>query len=133
MRDIPKDMWRNSAYRYDREKKQPYWRLRGSKIPYLNLYGPYYSMLVKTCDDAEIGRIMKALYEFIYDGSGIWWYDEKKQNIWEDILTKINEKADWWFKIKNKEEQQSKKINISKDDIDSVFIEGNYIGIIDDK
>lgn len=133
MKKIDKDMWRNSAYRYEQEKKQPYMRLRKSKLPFPNLYSSHFRMLVKTCEDAEIGKFMKALYGFIYDGDVIWWYDEKLQNIWEDTLNKMNEKADWWFN-KKEENQQSKKLNITKNDIDSVFRrEGNYIGVIDDK
>ena len=68
MKDIPKEMWRNKAYRSEQEKKQPYIRLRGSKIPYPNLHSSNFEMLVKTCTTEEIGQFMLALYKFIYQG-----------------------------------------------------------------
>ena len=116
MKDIPKDMWRNKAYRYEQEKKQPYNRLRGSKIPYPNLHSSNFEMLVKTCTDEEIGRFMLSLYKFIYQGIVVWWYDEKLQNIWEDTLTKMNEKAEWFFKMKEEQKQLKELKKTIKDE-----------------
>lgn len=106
--NLNKDTWYNKAVRFDNERSQPYMRLRKSKIPYMNLYNQHFERLIKDCEYEEIGKFMTALYEFIYKGQVIWWYDKKMQNLWEDTLTKMNEKADGWFKWK--EEQEYKKI-----------------------
>lgn len=85
-----------------------YSRLKGSKIYYLNIPQPMLENMVKTFEYDEIGVFMSGLYYYIHKGVEQNWQSKKFQTMWKDVLTKMNEKADGWFKWK--EEQEYKKI-----------------------
>lgn len=112
-------------------RNKPYSRLANSKLPCINLYSQYFERMVKDFESEELGYFMKCLYKYINEGAIYDFKSQRLKNLWDDLLNKINEKADWWF---NKKEEKHNKLTISKDDIDSVFrTEGNYVGIIDEK
>ena len=89
---------------YKELKSKPYFRLCGCKIPSTNLFAPYFERLIKDLESAEIGEFMKALYGFIYEGKMYDWKTQRFKNIWEDILTNMNTRAESWFKKKETEE-----------------------------
>lgn len=91
-----------------KEQYKDYSRLKGSKIYYLNLPQPLLENMVKTFEYEEIGMFMTGLYYYTNKGVEQKWATKKFQAMWDDVLTKMNEKADGWFKWK--EEQEYKKI-----------------------
>ena len=77
-----------------KEHSKDYSRLKGSKIYYLNLPQPLLENMVKTFEYEEIGMFMTGLYYYINKGVEQKWATKKFQAMWDDVLTKMNEKAD---------------------------------------
>lgn len=89
---------------YEELKTKPYFRLCGCKIPFTNLFAPHFERLIKDMESEEIGEFMKALYGFIYEGKIYDWKTKRFKNLWEDVLTNMNTRAESWFKKKETEE-----------------------------
>lgn len=117
-----------------------YFRLKGSKLPLQTIsLKDLINVDLHFLNPFGLSMFIYAVYNYIEYGEDPEaedddFYHTKEFHIaFHQVMTRINKYADWWFKKKNKE-QQSEKLNISKDDIDSVFrTEGNYVGIIGDK
>lgn len=85
--------------------KPSYERLRGSKIYSVNFYQPVFQILMKTFTNEEIGSFMVGLYNYINLGcEEPRWQSRKFKQVWYDTLTTMNNKADWWFEMKQKQE-----------------------------
>lgn len=118
-----------------------YNRLKGSKLPSINFYSPYFDNILwhYSSEPNNLWLFMMAVYNYIHFGQDpedmeiAFFHTRDFHIMFDKVMHNINMTADWFFK-KKKEEEKRNKLNISKDDIDSVFrTEGNYVGIIDDK
>lgn len=88
-------------------------KIQGCNIPFFNLSKEVTKLMKDALEEAEAGRIMFALYDYLYEGIEPEFDTKIMRSVWNNVISVVERKADGYLRrVKNLKQNKTKNIEI---------------------